>query len=64
MNGFTPDHWAALEKYGTDRDEAEGLGAELAAAGVGRAERLGGAPADETLLLVCNGGVLECLAQG
>ena len=46
VNGFTPDHWAAFRKYGTrkvylayDRDEAgdraaEGLGAELVAAGL------------------------------
>lgn len=46
VNGFTPDHWAALKNYGTkrvllayDRDEAgdraaEGLGAELVAAGL------------------------------
>ena len=46
VNGFTPDHWAALKKYGTqrvllayDRDEAgdraaEGLGMELVAAGL------------------------------
>lgn len=46
MNGFTPDHWAALKRYGTrrvliayDRDEAgdraaEGLGVQLVAAGI------------------------------
>ena len=66
VNGFTPDHWAAFRKYGTrkvylayDRDEtgdrgADGLGAELVAAGLRCARVLfpRGIDADEYALKV------------
>ena len=53
VNGFTPDHWVVLRKYGTrrvllayDRDEAgdraaEGLSGELVAAGLACARGAG-----------------------